>query len=73
MLLCVSGVAAPFLPDLSGPAYRAEAANKTNEANRNNTEYTNPNCKGCQICTIFYSNSLALNNRHCWCETARSG
>jgi len=34
----------------------------------NNIDSTNPECKGCQVCRIYYSNCLALNNRLCWCQ-----
>lgn len=59
-------VAAPLLIDLSNLGPKAKAAKE------NDIDYIYPDCNGCQVCTIFFSNCRALNNRVCWCEPAGS-
>jgi hypothetical protein len=72
MLVSAAGVvAAPLLTNLSDLAPEAKAAEEVKRAKRNDAGEDNPKCKGCQMCTIFYSNCLALNNRVCWCDPAR--
>jgi hypothetical protein len=72
MLVSTAGIAAAsLLTNLSKLAPEAEAAVEVKPAKKENTDYDNPKCKGCQMCMIFYSNCLALNNRVCWCESAR--
>jgi hypothetical protein len=72
IFVSAAGVAAvPLLTDLSGLLPEAEAAEVVKTGKKENTGYDNPKCKGCQMCTIFYSNCLTLNNRVCWCETAK--
>jgi len=72
MLASAVVVAAPLLTNLSGLVPDADAAEEAKAANIDKTGYTNSKCKGCQMCTIFYSNCLTLNNRVCWCEPARA-
>jgi hypothetical protein len=72
MLISAMGVAAPLLTNLSDLAPEAKAAEEPKPAKKDNADYTDPKCKGCQVCTIFFSNCLAVNNRLCWCEPARS-
>lgn len=72
MLVSAAGVvAAPLLTNLSDLAPEAKAAEEVKPAKRDDAGEDNPKCKGCQMCTIFYSNCLALNNRVCWCDPAR--
>jgi hypothetical protein len=72
MFVSAAGVVAtPLLTNLSDMVPEARAAKEVNPAKKENAGYDNPKCKGCQMCTIFYSNCLTLNNRVCWCELAR--
>lgn len=71
MLVSAVGVAVPLLTDLSGLVPNAKAVEEATPAKRDSDEHTNPKCRGCQVCTIFYSNCLTLNNRLCWCEAAK--
>ena len=73
MLVSAAGVAAPLLINLSVLVPEAKAAEEAKADKKYNTDYTNPKCKGCRMCTIFFSNCLAVNDRVCWCEPARSG
>jgi hypothetical protein len=70
MLVSAAGVAAPLLTSLADLAPEAGAAEEPKAAKEDNADYSNPECNGCQVCTIFYSNCLAVNNRLCWCEAA---
>ena len=70
MVVAALGAAAPLLADMPGPAPEARAAGKTIAAKDQDSGYVNPKCKGCRMCTIFYSNCLALNNRICWRDSA---
>jgi hypothetical protein len=66
-----AAIASTLLLNLAGKKPEAKAA-ETKEAAKNDINYANPKCKGCQVCKIYYSNCLALNNRLCWCEPAES-
>jgi hypothetical protein len=70
MLVSAAVVATPLLPNLLVLVPEAKAAEEPKAAKKDNADYTNPKCSGCQMCTIFYSNCLAINNRLCWCEAA---
>jgi hypothetical protein len=71
MLVSAAGVvAAPLLTNLSDLVPEGKAAEEVKATEKENTDYDNPRCRGCQMCTIFYSNCLTLNNRVCWCEPA---
>ena len=70
MVVAALGAAAPLLADLPGTAQEARAAGKTMVSKDQDSGNANPRCKGCRMCTIFYSNCLALNNRVCWRENA---
>jgi hypothetical protein len=73
MLVSAAGVvAAPLLTNITDLVPKAKAAGEVKTAKKDNAVYDNPKCKGCQMCTIFYSNCLTLNNRVCWCEPARA-
>ncbi len=71
MLLSAAGVTVPLLTDLSGLVPKAKGSEEAKPAGKHNEGYTDPRCSGCRVCTIFYSNCLTLNNRLCWCETAK--
>jgi hypothetical protein len=72
MLVSAAGVAgAPLLTNLPHLTPDAKAAAEVKAANKENADCDNPKCKGCQVCTILFSNCLFLNNRVCWCEQAR--
>ena len=73
MLISAVAVAAPMLTDLSGLVPEAKPAEEAKEAKKDNIDYDDAKCKGCQVCTIFFSNCLLLNNRVCWCESSVSG
>ena len=72
MLVSAAAVAAPMLTDLSGLVPEAGSAEEPKEAKKGDVDFNNSKCNGCQICTIYFSNCLALNNRICWRETADS-
>ena len=63
MFISAAGVAAaPLLtrlPDLVPVAVATEMPKPA-------VDHGNIKCRGCQLCTIFYSNCLALNDRVCW-------
>ncbi len=66
-------VATPLLatlPNLIIP--KAEAVGSFKPAEKASPDFDHSKCKGCQACTILFSDCLALNNRVCWCETAES-
>lgn len=72
ILISAAGVvAAPVLAKLPDLALETKAAEEVKTTRQKNPVYDNPKCKGCQMCTIFYSNCLTLNNRVCWCEPVR--
>jgi hypothetical protein len=72
ILVSAAGVAvAPLLTNLSGPVPGAKAAEEPKTVKKENIDWDDLKCRGCQMCTIFYSNCLAVNNRVCWCEPAR--
>jgi len=69
MLVSAAGVAvAPLLTNLPPDAKTAE---EVKAGKKEHTDCDKPKCKGCQVCTILFSNCLILNNRVCWCEQAR--
>jgi len=72
MLLSAVGFTAPLLISLSGLAAEAETPVETISVKKEIIEDANKKCKGCRMCTIFFSNCLAVNNRVCWCDPARS-
>ena len=73
ILISAAGVAvAPLLTNLPDLVPEAKAAEEPKIAKKENIDCDNPKCRGCQMCTIFFSNCLAVNNRVCWCEPARS-
>jgi hypothetical protein len=65
-----SAIASTLLLNPAGQKPEAMAAETKGAGDNTNSE--NPKCRGCQVCTIFFSNCLAVNNRLCWCEPARS-
>jgi hypothetical protein len=70
MLVGAAGVAAaPLFVKLYEMTAQAKTVQDEKTVKREDSIYDNPKCKGCQMCTILYSNCLALNNRVCWCET----
>ena len=71
ILLSAVGVAAPLLTNLSGLVPESKANKEAKAAKKGHTDYVNPKCKGCQVCTIFFSVCLTLNHQLCWCEPAR--
>jgi hypothetical protein len=71
MLLSAAGVAVSLLTDLLGLVPKAKGSEEAKPARKDNADRADPKCRGCQVCTIFYSNCLTLNNRLCWCETAK--
>ena len=72
MLVSAAAVAVPLLTDLSGLIPEDGTAAEAKEAKKSNADFDNSKCNGCQVCTIYFSNCLALNNRICWCENAGS-
>lgn len=70
MLISALGVAAPLLTNLAVLVSESKEALEAKAAKKENSDYANPKCKGCQLCTIFFSNCLAVNNRVCWREPA---
>ena len=46
----------------------AKAAKETEATKEDNIDYIDPICNGCQVCTIFFSVCLTLNDRVCWCD-----
>ena len=68
ILVSAAVAAAPLLKDLSGLIPEAKAAEEPKAAEKGDTDI-NPKCNGCQVCTIFFSVCLTLNNRVCWCDT----
>jgi hypothetical protein len=70
MLVSAAAVAAPLLTDLSGLVPEAKAVEEAKADKKGNIDHIDPKCNGCQVCTIFFSNCLILNNRRCWCEPA---
>lgn len=72
LLISAAVVAAPMLTDLSGLFAEAKPAEEAKESQKDNIDYDDAKCKGCQLCTIFFSNCLLLNNRVCWRESAGS-
>jgi hypothetical protein len=72
MLASAAGIAvAPLWANLSEPDPEAKADEQAKAGNKEDAVYDNPQCERCQVCTIFYSNCLALNNRICWREPAK--
>jgi hypothetical protein len=69
MLVSAAAIVAPMLTDLSGLVPEARAAEEAKTDKKDNIGYIKPECNGCQVCTIFFSVCLAVNNRVCWCDT----
>jgi hypothetical protein len=70
MIISAAGIVAlPLLGNLTDPMPEANASEGQDAVRETDGVNNNPKCKGCQVCTIFYSNCLVLNNRVCWCET----
>lgn len=63
-------VAAPLLATLPNLIPKAEAVGTTEPSEKANPDFDHSKCKGCQACTILFSNCLELNNCICWYETA---
>lgn len=72
MLVSAAAVTAPLLTNLSGLVPKAKAFKEVKTVKNGDNDYINPKCDGCQVCTIFFSVCLTLNDRVCWCEPARS-
>jgi hypothetical protein len=72
MIVSAAAVTAPLLPNLLVPVPEAKPVEEIKTPKKVDTDYSNPKCEGCQVCTIFFSDCLTLNNRVCWCESARS-
>ena len=70
MLVSAAAVTAPLLTNLSDLVPEAKPVEGAKKSKKIDTDYINPKCEGCQVCAIFFSDCLTLNNRVCWCETA---
>jgi hypothetical protein len=69
--IVVSSPMFPYLPMFSaGEAKAAEVAAAVAEKP---FDHDHSKCNGCQVCTILYSDCLAVNNRVCWCGTNMGG
>ena len=69
MLVSASGVmVAPLLINPPHLITEAKTDQEVKTAKKENPDYRNHKCQGCNVCSIFYSNCNALNNRGCWCE-----
>ena len=68
ILLSSVALAAPLLTDLTYLIPESEAAINTKPDQKSNEDDINPKCDGCQVCTIFFSVCLTVNNRVCWCD-----
>jgi hypothetical protein len=72
ILMSAAGIAAPLLTNHSALASEPRVTEDAKAANKSHADYQDPKCNGCQVCRIFFSNCLAVNNRLCWCDPAGS-
>jgi hypothetical protein len=73
MIASAVGVGAqPLLAQVSKlvPEARGIPEAKAAEVPKPDRKFDDSKCKGCHVCRIMYSNSMALNNRICWLEAA---
>lgn len=68
IFVSAAAVSAPVLTNLTGLVSDAEAVEVEKMAEKDDAGHIHPDCSGCQVCTIFFSNCHALNGRHCWCN-----
>jgi len=68
VIVGAAAVSVPFLGNLSVLVPEAKAAEAPAPAPKDGLEFDDSRCRGCQVCTIFFSVCSTVNNRVCWCE-----
>jgi hypothetical protein len=68
VIVGAAAVSVPLIWNLSVLAPKVKAAEAPAPARAEEMEFDDSRCRGCQVCTIFFSVCPTVNNRVCWCE-----
>lgn len=68
MIVGAAAVSAPLFGNLPVLVSEAEAVEAVAPVRNVTVEFDDSRCRGCQVCTIFFSVCPTVNNRVCWCE-----